>query len=111
MAIGEYSLTYDPTVRGEADHLRRAVGAAVLPAPTRLSCSLDGLADGIQNAGDAVAGHLQSDDRNDRNERDDQRVLDERLTFLGPHLRQLDPCCEKLSHVLSSFFPSRDFLA
>src|SRR5439155_27337557 len=51
-------------------------------------------------------GRRQAADRDHGNERDDQRVLDERLAFLGLHLRQLDPRRESLNHFLAPFLPS-----
>src|SRR5205085_2198388 len=74
--------------------------AAVLPAPvTRANVVLQRVGDLVQDSVDVVARERQRRDRHHGDERDDQRVLDERLAFLGPHLRQLNPRCESLNHL------------
>src|SRR6266516_6392703 len=61
--------------------------------------ALDVAGDLVQHAGDVVSSQGQRANSDDRDQRDNQRVLDERLAFLGPHLRQLDPRREKLNHL------------
>src|SRR5438045_3541619 len=74
--------------------------AAMLSTPTRLdTLLLDLRADEVQHALDARAGRGQGCDGDDRDQRDDQGVLDQRLTLLGPHLRQVEPHSERLKHV------------
>src|SRR5436305_1620546 len=78
--------------------------AAVLPAPvTRANVVLQRVGDLVQDSVDVVARERQRGDGHHGDERDDQRVLDERLAFLGPHLRQLNPRVQKLDHVGSPF--------
>src|SRR5262249_3901350 len=75
------------------------LSAVMLSAPRLVTLRLDVLADPVQHVPDARAGQGQRCDGDDRNKRDDQGMLDKRLTFLGPHLRQLDPCRERLNHL------------
>src|SRR5262249_42055121 len=60
---------------------------------------LDLVADEVQHVLDARARQGQRGDGDDRDQRDDQGVLDQRLTLLGPHLRQVEPHRERLKHV------------
>src|SRR5215471_2606636 len=67
---------------------------------------LDLVADEVQHVLDARARQGQRGDGDDRDQRHDQGVLDERLTLLGPHLRQVEPHRERLKHV-ALLSPSR----
>src|SRR5262249_40750169 len=60
---------------------------------------LDLVADEVQHVLDARTRQGQRGDGDDRDQRDDQGVLDQRLTLLGPHLRQVEPHRERLKHV------------
>src|SRR5262249_31047813 len=78
----------------------------MLSAPRRLlTPRLDVLADAGQHVADAVAGQGQRRNGDDRDQRHDQRVLDERLPFLRLHFGEVDPRCERLIHVSSPFSP------
>src|SRR5436309_705040 len=80
---------------------------AGLPAPiSRSKRVLEVVRDVLEDLLDVDTGRRQDADRDHGNERDDQRVLDERLAFLGPHLRQLNPRSESLNHFLAPFLPS-----
>src|SRR5436190_24298023 len=80
--------------------------AAVLPALASLvKPVLERVGDRVQHSVDVVARERQRCDGDHGDERDDQRVLDECLAFLGPHLRQLNPRQKRLNHV-GSFLPS-----
>src|SRR5205814_8815975 len=60
--------------------------------------------------GDVDADDFKHTDGDDRDQREDQGVLNERLTFLGLKLRQLNPRCESLNHLRLSFLPSKGLL-
>jgi hypothetical protein len=57
---------------------------------------LDGRADGAQDLADLRAQEDQGDDRHDRDEGEDQRVLGETLAFLVIPVKEVDDCGEKL---------------
>src|SRR5262249_34462554 len=97
----------DPLIRPYAMSVVRGGRsiAARLSAPRLATLRLDVLADCVQHVSDARAGQGQSCDRNDRDQRDDQGVLDQCLPFLRPHLGQLDSSRERMNHVGSPFSP------
>src|SRR4029078_762272 len=59
-------------------------GPPVPVAPMSLDGTLDRASDRAENRADLVAQEDQSDNRNDRDEGEDQRVLGETLAFLFP---------------------------
>jgi len=65
---------------------------------------LDGRADGAQDPADLRAQEDQGDDRHDRDEGEDQRVLRETLAFLVIPVKEIDDCGKELhlgGHLLS----------
>src|SRR6476469_4887645 len=76
------------------------LNAAVPPAPgSRANLFLERVGDRVQDAVDVGPRKGQHRDGDHGDKRDDQRVLDERLAVLGPHLRQLNPRCQSLNHL------------
>src|SRR6185295_5578289 len=71
---------------------------------SRCRVVLDGRADGAKDPADLRAQEDQGDDRHDRDEGEDQRVLRETLAFLVIPVKEIDDCGKELHlgrHLLS----------
>src|ERR1700694_5750052 len=84
--------------------VERQKGPPGQPRRPFLNVVLDGAADGAQHLADLAAEEDKGDDREDRDQGEDQRVLRESLALLIANEERRDECVQT-SHVLFTSFP------